>query len=158
MKPIFHMTILASLVSLAFGAVANEVPATPKKIKSQIEVIEVNGQRNKPDTEVTEETAKLFKVAGIANDPLSAVFTMPGVVYAGGDAGGEPAIRGSSPEDNAFYIDNMPAGYIFHLFGDSIFNQNVVQDFALHPAAFGSKYGNATGGVFDVKLRVLWLN
>ena len=47
----------------------------------------------------------------------------------------------------------MPVGYIFHLFGDSIFNENVVRDFSLHPAAFGSQYGNATGGVFDVQLR-----
>lgn len=153
MNPIFRMTLLASLISCSLYSYAEEAIAGDKKRADKPEVIEVNGQRNKPDTEVTDETAKLFKVAGIANDPLSAVFTLPGVVYAGGDAGGEPAIRGSSPEDNAFYIDNMPAGYIFHLFGDSIFNENVVQDFALHPAAFGAQYGNATGGVFDVKLR-----
>jgi outer membrane receptor for ferrienterochelin and colicin len=153
MKPIFSMTILSSLISLTFIAAASDVPAADKKLKAQTEVIVVNGQRNQPDTEVTAETAKLFKVAGIDNDPLSAVFTMPGVVYAGGDDGGEPAIRGSSPQDNAYYIDNIPASYIFHLFGDSIFNKNVVQDFSLHSASFGSKYGNATGGVFDVKLR-----
>lgn len=153
MKPIFKMTLLASLVSFSLNSHANNTNDKKANTTDKTEVIEVTGQRNKPDTEVTEETAKLFKVAGIANDPLSAVFTLPGVVYAGGDAGGEPAIRGSSPQDNAFYIDNMPAGYIFHLFGDSIFNQNVVQDFALHPAAFGAEYGNATGGVFDVKLR-----
>jgi outer membrane receptor protein involved in Fe transport len=75
------------------------------------------------------------------------------VVYAGGDDGGEPAIRGSSPDDNAFYIDNMPTDYIFHLFGDSIFNKNLLRDVNLEAAAFGSEYGNATGGVFDVQLR-----
>ena len=125
MNSIFRMTLLASLISCSLYSYGEEAAAGDKKRADKPEVIEVNGQRNKPDTEVTDETAKLFKVAGIANDPLSAVFTLPGVVYAGGDAGGEPAIRGSSPEDNAFYIDNMPAGYIFHLFGDSIFNENV---------------------------------
>ncbi len=120
--------------------------------KNEIEVIEVNGKRNQANTEMTEETAKLLSVPSIANDPLSSVFSLPGVVYAGGDDG-EPAIRGSSPDDNAFYIDNMPADYIFHLFGDSIFNKNVISDFSLYPAGFGSQYGNATGGVFDVKLR-----
>ena len=153
MRPVFTMTLLASLISCSLNSHATSAEEQKRKIVEKAEVIEVTGQRNKPDTEDSDETAKLFKVAGIANDPLSAVFTMPGVVYAGGDAGGEPAIRGSSPEDNAFYIDNMPAGYIFHLFGDSIFNENVVQDFSLHPAAFGAQYGNATGGVFDVKLR-----
>ena len=127
-----------------------------KDIKAKvepIEVIEVVSRRNQANTEVSFETQKLLKIAGLDHDPLSALYSMPGVVYAGGDNGGEPAIRGSSPDDNAFYIDDMPAGYIFHLFGDSIFNENVVGDFSLHPAAFGSQYGNATGGVFDVKLR-----
>ena len=118
-----------------------------------IEKIEVTGRRNQAHTEVTVETEKLLNIAGIDNDPLNAVYSMPGVVYAGGDDGGAPAIRGSSPDDNAFYIDDLPVGYIFHLFGDSIFNENVVRDFSLHPAAFGSQYGNATGGVFDVQLR-----
>ncbi|WP_286269808.1 TonB-dependent receptor [Thalassotalea hakodatensis] len=118
-----------------------------------IEKIEVKGRRNQPNTQLSAETEKLLAIAGIAHDPLNSVYSLPGVVYAGGDDGGEPAVRGSSPDDNAFYIDDLPAGYIFHLFGDSIFNENVVRDFKLHPAAFNSQYGNATGGVFDVQLR-----
>ena len=122
-------------------------------VNNDTEVIVVEGRRNHSQTEVEESTQMLLNVAGIKGDPLSAVYTMPGVVYAGGDDGGEPAIRGSSPDDNAFYIDDMPVDYIFHLFGDSIFNENIVRDFSLYPAAFDSSYGNATGGVFDVKLR-----
>lgn len=118
----------------------------------QQEVIQIIGRRNQANSEMVEETRQLLSVAGIGNDPLSAVYSLPGIVYAGGDTG-SPAVRGSSPDDNAFYIDDMPASYIFHLFGDSIFNENLIRDFSLHPAAFGSEYGNATGGVFDVKLR-----
>ncbi|GAW95838.1 MULTISPECIES: TonB-dependent receptor [Colwellia] len=117
-----------------------------------IEVIEVTSKRNQANSEMTEQTEQLMSVAGIGNDPLSAVYSLPGIVYAGGDSG-SPAVRGSSPDDNAFYIDDIPVAYIFHLFGDSIFNENLIQDFTLHPAAFGSEYGNATGGIFDVKLR-----
>lgn len=133
--------------------VINKSDITPSIDQKDIEVIQVTGRRNQANSEMTQETEKLFDVAGIANDPLSSVFSMPGVVYAGGDTGGEPAIRGSSPNDNAFYIDKMPVDYIFHMFGDSIFNKNVIRDFSLYPAAFGSQYGNATGGVFDVTLR-----
>ena len=125
---------------------------TKKISTAEVEVIEVISKRNQANSEMTEQTEQLMSVAGIGNDPLSAVYSLPGIVYAGGDTG-SPAVRGSSPDDNAFYIDDIPAGYIFHLFGDSIFNENLIQDFALHPAAFGSEYGNATGGVFDVKLR-----
>ena len=131
----------------------NKAETAQKKIAEEgIEVIEVTSKRNQANSEMTEQTEQLMSVAGIGNDPLSAVYSLPGIVYAGGDTG-SPAVRGSSPDDNAFYIDDIPAGYIFHLFGDSIFNENLIQDFALHPAAFGSEYGNATGGIFDVKLR-----
>ena len=129
------------------------VDSKKEDIKTEsTEVMKIFGDRNQANSEMTEQTTKLMSVAGIANDPLSSVFSLPGVVFAGGDDG-EPAIRGSSPDDNAFYIDNMPVDYIFHLFGDSIFNANVVSDFKLHPASFGSEYGNATGGIFDIKLR-----
>lgn len=117
------------------------------------EVIEIHARKNQAYTEVSQPTKALFNIAGIASDPLAAVYSLPGVVYAGGDDGGEPAVRGSSPDDNAFYIDDIPVNYIFHLFGDSIFNENVIRDFDLKAAAFGSEYGNATGGIFDVQLR-----
>lgn len=162
----FKLTCLAMALGFSAGALATEQNAEKNAEKTtdskslaldpqaeNTEVISILGHRNQANTEPTEETLKLLKIAGIDNDPLSAVFSLPGVVYAGGDDGGEPAIRGSSPDDNAFYIDGRPAGYIFHLFGDSIFNKNLVRDFSLHPAAFGNQYGNATGGVFDVTLR-----
>ena len=153
-----HITNSLILLSLAMpmdALAASEKEDTnaekPSKTKD-VEVIEVVSKRNQANSEMTEQTEQLMSVAGIGNDPLSAVYSLPGIVYAGGDTG-SPAVRGSSPDDNAFYIDDMPVGYIFHLFGDSIFNENLIQDFSLHPAAFGSEYGNATGGVFDVRLR-----
>ena len=140
------LLLTCALPEMAIAAV------TEASTEKEIEVIEVNGRRNQANSEMTEQTEQLMSVAGIGNDPLSAVYSLPGIVYAGGDTG-SPAVRGSSPDDNAFYIDDMPAGYIFHLFGDSIFNENLIRDFSLYPAAFGSEFGNATGGIFDVHLR-----
>ncbi|MCO7224297.1 TonB-dependent siderophore receptor [Pleionea sp. CnH1-48] len=110
-------------------------------------------KRNRALTEMTEETKKLLETPGSLGDPLLAIFSRPGVIDSDGDGFGEPAVRGSSPDDNAYYIDMLPAGYIFHDFGTSIFNENLIQDFTLHPAGFGARYGSATGGVFDVRLR-----
>lgn len=158
--PTTTTSIANSLIVLSIAlptlALANTEEINTKSAKQEktqdVEVIEVVSKRNQANTEMTEQTEQLMSVAGIGNDPLSAVYSLPGIIYAGGDTG-SPAVRGSSPDDNAFYIDDMPVGYIFHLFGDSIFNENLIQDFSLHPAAFGSEYGNATGGIFDVKLR-----
>ena len=151
------------LLNIITNAIVLSVFSIPSALKAQTkdnvsnatsftEVLEITGKRNQANTEMSAETEQLLNVAGLSNDPLSAVYSLPGIVYAGGDTGA-PAVRGSSPDDNAFYIDDMPTGYIFHLFGDSIFNENLIRDFNLEPAAFGSQYGNATGGVFDIKLR-----
>ena len=67
-------------------------------------------------TEITEDAEKLINMPGALGDPLRAVYALPGVVAAGGSMG-EPAVRGSSPDDNYFEVDFMPAGYIFHDFG-----------------------------------------
>ncbi|WP_019026639.1 TonB-dependent receptor [Colwellia piezophila] len=147
------LLLLSFVLPMAVAAENSETKEKEQKTVGQdIEVIEVTSKRNQANSEMTEKTEQLMSVAGIGNDPLSAVYSLPGIIYAGGD-GGSPAVRGSSPDDNAFYIDDIPVAYIFHLFGDSIFNENLIQDFNLHPAAFGSEYGNATGGIFDVKLR-----
>lgn len=153
MKPSrLPLCLCSAVICIPLQAISAQTPDEEVK-KQDVETLEIRGARNQANDEMNVETRKLMKVAGLDNDPLAAVFSLPGVIYAGGDDGGEPAIRGSSPNDNAFYIDDIPVNYVFHLFGDSIFNENVIRDFALHPAGFGSQYSNATGGVFDVKLR-----
>ncbi|MDK1287284.1 TonB-dependent receptor plug domain-containing protein [Pseudoalteromonas umbrosa] len=120
--------------------------------KEDIEHIEVIYKRSSITSEITEDTEKLIEMPGALGDPLRAVFALPGVVAAGGSMS-EPAVRGSSPSDNMFEVDFMPAGYIFHDFGSSIFNRHIIQDFQLYSAGYGAGYSNATGAVFDVTLR-----
>ena len=151
----FRLSLVVSCLALS-QSIQAEVPHTSAPASAEDPVIErlsVHGKKIDPNTEPTANTVQLLSVAGLNNDPLSAVFNLPGVVYADGDNGGAPAVRGSSPDDNAFLIDGLPAGYLFHIFGNSILNENLLQDFQLHPAAFGAEYGNATGGVFAAKLR-----
>lgn len=117
-----------------------------------LEEVTVSSQRIKRTSEPTAETLKLLKVPGSFGDPLQAIYSLPGVVQTE-DVGGAPAVRGSGPDDNAFLVDFLPASYIFHDFGHSIFNENLIREFGLKAAGFGSRYGKATGAVFDVSLR-----
>lgn len=119
--------------------------------ESMDEVI-VRGRSFKPLTEIDPDTEQLLNVAGAGVDPLSAILSLPGVTFAS-DYSSEPAVRGSAPDDNGYYVDMIPARYIFHLFGNSIFNHNLIHSFDLYPAAFASHYSNATGAIIDVKLR-----
>lgn len=92
-------------------------------------------------------------IPGGGGDPLRALQTLPGVVT-NNDASAAPAVRGSRPEDNLYFVDFMPTGYIFHMGGAiSVFNSQLVESFDLYPAAFGAEYAGSTGAVIDVKLR-----
>jgi hypothetical protein len=116
--------------------------------------IVVVGTRDADATQITEGAQKLIDVPGADGDPLSAVFSLPGIVYAGGDTG-EPAVRGSGPADNLYVVDSLPVPYVFHALdiGESVFSDNILRSFDLYAAGFGPQYANATGGVFDIGLR-----
>lgn len=116
------------------------------------ELITLGSYRKGDYSFITEDTQKLVETAGGMGDPLSAVFSLPGVVYSNGE-GNEPAVRGSSPSDNQYVVDFMPASYIFHEFGVSIFSEYILHDFQMYSAGVGAEYGNVTGAVFDVTLR-----
>jgi outer membrane cobalamin receptor len=118
---------------------------------SDVEEMIIEGRKSDYSV-ITENAQKIIDVPGSLGDPLMAVFSLPGVLSEG-DGGGAPAVRGSSPSDNLYLIDGAPAGYVFHEFSTSIFNENVIQDFELFSAGFGPAYSNAIGGVFDIKLR-----
>ena len=126
---------------------AAEQPVTAAPIEETI----VLGERKGDFTIITENAQKLVDVPGALGDPLSAIFSLPGVVPSG--QGGEPAVRGSSPADNLYLVDFLPAGYVFHNFSASIFSEYILQDFQMYSAGFGPAFSNVTGAAFDITLR-----
>jgi hypothetical protein len=70
------------------------------------------------------------------------------------DSSSAPAVRGSRPDDNLYYVDFLPVGYLFHMGGlVSTVHSDLVRQFELYSAAFGPEYGDAIGAVLDVTLR-----
>jgi hypothetical protein len=93
----------------------------------------------------------LRQLAGSSGDPLRALQTLPGVATVNGSSA--PAVRGSGPGDNAYYVDDLYIGKLFHYGAISVFNADLIEDFNLYSAAFGPHYANVTGAVIDVALR-----
>ncbi|MBU0621472.1 MAG: TonB-dependent receptor [Gammaproteobacteria bacterium] len=93
----------------------------------------------------------LRQLPGSSGDPLRGLQSLPGVVTVNGSSA--PAVRGSGPGDNAYYVDSLNAGKLFHYGAISVFNADLIEDFNLYGAAFGPHYGNVTGAVIDVALR-----
>ena len=60
-----------------------------------------------PESPVAPEVSRLISVPGAGNDPLRALESLPGVVF-NHNGGSAPAIRGSSPQENAYYLDFLP--------------------------------------------------
>jgi hypothetical protein len=143
---------IAVLASFVVHADEDQMLLADDPERAAIEEVVVTGQSLALLTEMETETEQLLSIAGAGADPLTAVLSLPGVTFTS-DHSSEPAVRGSAPDDNGYYIDFIPARYVFHVFGNSIFNHDLIHSFNLYPAAFGSEYSDATGAVVDVRLR-----
>lgn len=138
------------LAGLLISGLLFAAPASADETEAiELDTVQISGKEEKL-TEIS--TEKLLKIPGSGNDPLRAIESLPGVTFTGGRTSA-PAVRGSSPDDNAYIIDFIPVGYIFHTDSSSILSDNVVEDFTLETAAFPAQYNNATGAVIDATSR-----
>jgi hypothetical protein len=142
---------LAAAASL-HGPLTSAAEVQSRSDSLEAVIVTAERVRETPPTEATMQTEKLLDVPGSFGDPLQSVYSLPGVLPTD-EIGGAPAVRGSGPEDNYFLTDFLPTGYLFHAFGFSIFNENLLRDFGIKNAGFGARYGHAIGAVFDVNLR-----
>lgn len=135
------------------GQQGAEIIINLQPVYAMTEVV-VEGERNLDKTSKTSISGKeLTGTAGSAGDPLRGMQALPGITTMN-DGGSNPAIRGSNPESNFYYVDFMPVGYLFHMGGlVSVVNADLVHDFNIYSAAFGPEFFDVTGGVIDVKLR-----
>jgi hypothetical protein len=99
------------------------------------------------------DPVELTTLPGSEGDPLKAIFSLPGIVSAN-EAGGNIYMRGSGAQENHVRINNMPAYYLYHWGGiRSIINPELVEDFEVYMGGFPARFGNALGGIIDIKLR-----
>lgn len=149
-------TATATLLLAACAAAAEPTAGEPadRTADERLGEIVVFGRRDRDPSQISADAERLVAVPGALGDPVSAVFSLPGVVYAGGDTG-TPAVRGSGPEDNLYLVDALPVAYVFHSLdvGASVFSDQILGTFELRPAAYGPEFANVTGAVFDIGLR-----
>jgi TonB dependent receptor/TonB-dependent Receptor Plug Domain len=137
--------LISSLLAIPASVYAEET--TPPLLPE----VTIQAQRSPDQVSKSVLTGKQARhIAGTSGDPLKALQSLPGVVSSNS---GRPAVRGSGPQDNAYYVDDLPIGKIFHVGGISVFNADLIRDFNLYSAAFAPHYGNVTGAVIDVALR-----
>ncbi len=97
---------------------------------------------------------EIKKVAGLGGDAVKVVQAMPGVARPS-FASGEVVIRGSYTYDSKFNLDGIEIPLLYHFGGlKSTYNGDGLAGLDFYPGGFGSSYGNAIGGVVDLKTKV----
>lgn len=94
---------------------------------------------------------ELKEVPASFGDSISALTSLPGVIRTDGGFFGPLVIRGVNPEENGYYIDDIPIYNPLHFGGiHSVINNSLMADIDLFASAFPSQYGSATGAVIAI--------
>ena len=89
-------------------------------------------------------------IPGFNGDAVKALYSMPGVARAA-FLSGQIVIRGASTDESHFYIDGVTLPTLFHFDGfTSTYNSDALQSVDYYPGGFGTRYGDALGGVVDL--------
>ncbi|MFW2374085.1 MAG: TonB-dependent receptor plug domain-containing protein [Gammaproteobacteria bacterium] len=125
---------------------------TPLMIES--EGLEVTASRIiETISKVSLSNQELSSTPGSQGDPIKAITTLPGIISTGEDSS-SVYIRGSDQNDNIVWVNRAPVGYLYHFGGFySTINASLIEDINIFLGGFPVEYGNALGGVIDVKLR-----
>jgi TonB family protein len=111
----------------------------------------VRAQR--PPREVTRrtiETREIEYMPGTGGDALRAITNMPGVARPIGGSG-LIVIRGSSPQDTAFYMDGISVPLLYHFGGlRSVVAADLLERIDFYPGNYSVRYSGVTAGVIDV--------
>ncbi|MBN2053762.1 TonB-dependent receptor [bacterium] len=90
---------------------------------------------------------------GAFEDTLQSLQIMPGVV-GGDDYTARLFIRGSRPDQNGMFLDNIPIYDPYRLFGlTSLFNPETIHHVKLIPGGFDVRYGDRLSAVIEVDNR-----
>lgn len=118
--------------------------------------IEVVVQGKRADREITRRTVErqeLQVIPGTGGDALKSIQSLPGVARTPA-FGGMIVVRGSSPYGTQTFVDGTFVPAIYHFGGlSSIVPTEMIESIDFYPGNFSAKYGRATGGIVDVKLR-----
>lgn len=166
-------TISASFMGFATSHVADvvvrssritfvEIALNPAPIEME-GIVVTGGYFSTEKEEATSRTSysgeEIRRAPGSAGDVSRIFMTLPSVAKVSDDSNGL-AVRGGSPSENAFFVDNIEIPNINHFpsHGSSsgpigLLNTDLIQNATFHTGGFASRYGNRLSSVMDIELR-----
>lgn len=98
--------------------------------------------------------AEAERVPGAIGDPLAVVRNFAGVART--PSAGMLVVRGSDPNDSLTLVEGTYVPMLYH-FGElrTVLPAGMLDSIEFYPGNFSAEYGNATGGIVDVRLKKL---
>jgi hypothetical protein len=102
---------------------------------------------------ISAKTVKIVPVVFGERDVLKVAQLLPGVLNVGEGSSGFN-VRGSSEDQNMFYINKIPVYNTSHLFGFfTSFNPDIISDFSLYKSNIPASFGGRLSSVFNITTR-----
>ena len=102
---------------------------------------------------------EIRRAPGSAGDVSRIFMTLPSVAKVSDQSNGL-AVRGGSPTENGFFVDNIEIPNINHFPAQgssmgpiSLLNTDLIRDAAFHTGGFGARFGDRLSSVMDIELR-----
>jgi hypothetical protein len=131
-------------------------PAPAAPAAADAPAFSATARTDAPVREVTRRPVtaeRVSKIAGANNDPLRAIETLPGVARP--PLGSTLVlVRGAGASDSVVMVDGTPVLLLYHIGGlQSFLNPALLDRVDFFPGNFSARYGRATGGAIDARLR-----
>jgi TonB family protein len=116
------------------------------------DTIEVVGRAVQPEvTERVLSSQELRYLPGSNGDVVKAIQNLPGLARPPLGIG-QLIVRGTSPEDSAYYVDGVAIPLAFHFAGlSTVLPSDAIEEVAFLPGNFGVRYGRVIGGTVDLR-------
>ncbi len=124
----------------------------PWEAEEAAEVIEVVDRAVAPEvTERTLDADEIRYLPGSNGDVVKAIQNLPGIARPPLGIG-QLIVRGTAPEDSAYYVDGVAIPLAFHFGGlSTVVPSDAIEEVAFLPGNFGVRYGRVIGGSIDIR-------
>jgi hypothetical protein len=141
---------------LTLSAKTRELPTFDLRRRVlQGQAVIIRARREAAPSRIPIKREEIRRIAGIGRDPLRALQTLPGVASPS-DFSGLLAVRGGGPNDNAYFLNDIPFPLPFHYGGAiSTVHSDLLEGVDLYPAAFPARWGGVDGAILDARSRRL---
>lgn len=122
---------------------------------AQIDEVVVSGNQRTQFNISTLSVKEMQQLPSLSGKPdvIKALHTLPGI-QGQTEISSLLIVRGGSPGENLYLLDNTPLIYVNHLGGLlSVFNPDIINDISVYKGGFPAEYGGKLSSVVDITQR-----